>query len=61
MSAKTFTEKEVIKLLRDQRKLDAESLKGERNISGYTGMKKVLKNSLVYEIKDNEKSDTKES
>ena len=51
-SKKTFTEKEVIGLLDKQRKSDAELLQKEPNISGYTAMKKVLKNKLVYTKKD---------
>lgn len=47
MADKKYTEKEVISLLLKQRISDAELLKNEPNISGYTAMTKVLKNKLV--------------
>lgn len=52
MPEKKFTEKEVISLLIQQRKSDAELLKVEPNISGFTAMTKVLGNKLVYIKKD---------
>ncbi len=52
MADKKFTEKEVIGLLLKQRKSDAELLQSESSISGYTVMKKILKNRLVYKVKD---------
>ena len=52
MPEKKFTESEVIKLLTEQRKSDAESLQKEPNISGYTAMRKVIKNKLVYTKKN---------
>lgn len=51
---KKFTEKEVIDLLYNQRKSDAELLRPETNMSGYNAMKRVLNNKLVYTKKKDE-------
>jgi hypothetical protein len=44
---KMFTEKEVIRLLIQQRDSDSDVVKGEANISGFTAKNKILKNKLV--------------
>ena len=49
MNEKTFTEKELLKLLAKQREADANILAKEINVSGYTAKQKVLKNKLIYE------------
>jgi len=49
MNEKTFTEKELLKLLAKQRESDANILTKEINVSGYTAKQKVIKNKLVYE------------
>lgn len=51
MPEKKYTQKEVLELLKKQRKSDADCLKSEPSISGYTAMRKVEKNGLVLKVK----------